>query len=100
MELPRQRGEDGGRSGVSDQKQPSEVGCVGLQVSGSLSCCLVDDWRAGNTHTPLSPLQASLQRLGWETGKSQGQYLFRDKEIHSQAVSESGFVGGVVGLGT
>ena len=30
VELPRQRGEDGGRSGVSDQKQPSEVGCVGL----------------------------------------------------------------------
>lgn len=69
----------------------SEVGCVGLQVSGSLSCCLVDDWRAGNTHTPLSPLQASLQRLGWETGKSQGQYLFRDKEIYSQTCSERGY---------
>lgn len=31
MEPPWQRGEDGGRSGISDQKRPSEVGCVGLR---------------------------------------------------------------------
>ena len=34
----------------------------------------------------FSPLQAGLQDLGWETGKAERQYLFRDKEINSQTV--------------
>ena len=50
----------------------------------------------------LSPLQAGSSGSGWETGKSecQYQYLFRDKEINSQAISESGYVDGGVGVGT
>ena len=64
---------------------------MGLQVSGSPGCCLEMTGGQGNTHIPLSPLQAGLQRLGWETGKSEGQYLFRDKELYSQTVSERGY---------
>ena len=54
------------------------------------------------THKFTFPFAGWSSGSGWETGKSECryQYLFRDKEINSQAVSESGYVGGGVGVGT
>ena len=61
------------------------------------------EWLVGKeTHKFTFPFAGWSSGSEWETGKSecQCQYLFTDKEINGQAVSESGYVGGGVGVGT
>lgn len=67
-----------------------EVSCVGLQVSGSPGFCLGDDWQAGK-HTFHFPFVGRSAASGVGNWKIRGQYLFRDKEIYSQTVSERGY---------
>ena len=61
------------QSSVCGSLRSGEVGCVGLQVSGSPGGCLGEDWQAGNhTHStfPCSGRSAASGVGNWKIGAS------------------------------